>query len=111
MVTQPRKGRPRRTAIAAVRETTNTCWICGYPIDLTLDYQTHRMASTVDERTPVSHGGSTTDPTNLAHAHRACNSARGNQPMTPALRHRIRAKAATILGITTTPPTPQSRCW
>lgn len=78
---------------------------------MTLDAKTHRMASTVDEVNPVSNDGSTTDLANLRHAHRACNSMRGDQDVTIELRSTIRTKAAAILGIATTAPGTPSRTW
>lgn len=108
--TSSRKGRPRRRAIEAVRAACSTCWLCGFPIDMTLDKQTHRWASTVDEIIPVADNGSTTDLTNLRHSHRACNSKRGDQPVTPELRTEIRTIAAQALGHATAPGTT-SREW
>lgn len=88
---QRRAGRPRRTATARVRATQPNCWLCGYPIDLTLDRQRHPLGSCVDEILPVHYGGSITDPANLGHAHRVCNTSRGIKPITPEVRARCRA--------------------
>lgn len=73
------KGRPRRRAIAQVRAEEPTCWLCGFPIDLRLPHNS-KWSSTIDEVVPRSKGGSTTDRANLRHAHRSCNSSRGNRP-------------------------------
>jgi 5-methylcytosine-specific restriction endonuclease McrA len=105
------KGRPRRTAIAHVRSLGQPCWLCGFPIDQSLDFERHRMASTVDERTPRSRGGSATDHANLAHAHRLCNSIRGDRDVTGEVRHECRTAAAKELGITVTSPGTTSREW
>jgi len=77
------QGRPRRRLLAQVRREEPNCWICGHPIDLTLNRQTHPMGSTVDEIIPRSRS---IDPrraaltrTNLRHSHRACNTERGNR--------------------------------
>lgn len=87
----PRAGRPRRRAIAAVRASGAPCHICGLPIDLTLDPIRHPLASTVDELVPLRFGGDPLDPANIAHSHRTCNSARGARPITPELQARCRA--------------------
>lgn len=86
----------RQAVQAEVRRTEPNCWICGHPIDLTLDRQRHPLASAVDEITPRSHGGDPTDRTNCHHAHRWCNGARGNRPVTPALQARCQAKYADL---------------
>ena len=105
------KGRPRRTAVAHVRAQGQPCWLCGYPIDQTLDYQTHRMASTVDEYITRSNGGSTTDHANLRHAHRLCNSIRQDRDPTPQVKQECKQAAARELGITVTAPGTPSRTW
>lgn len=88
-----RVGRPRRRVIAEVRATEPNCHLCGYPIDLALDYQRHALASTVDELVPVADGGSTTDRANCRHAHRCCNSSRNKHPITDEVRRRCRTLA------------------
>jgi 5-methylcytosine-specific restriction endonuclease McrA len=85
MVTQPRKGRPRRRALDEVRRRGERCHLCRLPIVQGVNSQTHPLRLTVDELIPVSHGGSTTDPANLAPACACCNSSRGNRPLTPAV--------------------------
>lgn len=90
--TDPRlKGRPRRRLLAQVRREEPDCHLCGGWINQTLDAQHHSMGSTIDELIPRSRGGDPHDRTNLRHAHRLCNSTRGNQPITPAVLARIHA--------------------
>jgi len=80
-------GRKRRELCEQVRRSEPNCWLCGYPIDLTLDRQTHPMGSTVDEIIPrsraVSAHAAAHTPGNLHHAHRSCNSERGNDLVRP----------------------------
>ena len=92
------RTRARRATIAHVRKTQPDCHLCGYPIDLTLDAQRHPLASSVDEVHLRSRGGSATDLTNVAHAHRICNGSRGIKPITPDVRARCRALVESILG-------------
>lgn len=73
----------RRRLVQQVRAEEPNCWLCGLPIDLTLDPRTHPMGSTVDE---INHRSRSIDPqraattrSNLRHAHRTCNSERGNR--------------------------------
>jgi 5-methylcytosine-specific restriction endonuclease McrA len=73
------KGRPRRRLLAQVRAEEPDCWLCGKWIDQSLPHN-HPRASTVDEIIPRSHGGSATDRANCRHAHRDCNTRRGNRP-------------------------------
>lgn len=103
------KGRPRRRAIARVRAEEPSCWLCGYSIDLTRNPQVDDLGSSVDEVVPRSKGGSTTDRDNLRHAHRICNSTRGNRPVTPELRAELRAMVTELLGITVV--AAPSRSW
>jgi 5-methylcytosine-specific restriction endonuclease McrA len=74
-------GRPRRRLVAQVRMEEPNCWLCGYPIDLTLP-PSHFMSSTVDEVIPrsrsVDRRRAALDRANCRHAHRLCNSQRGN---------------------------------
>lgn len=51
------------------------CHLCARPVDPTLYFQ-HRDAATLDHLIPVSAGG-TDEASNLALAHRGCNSRRG----------------------------------
>lgn len=80
-IRRARSGRPRRRLIEQVRREEPNCWLCGKPIDLRLHWN-HPMASTVDEIVPLS---LVADPKRAAltragvrHAHRSCNSSRGN---------------------------------
>ena len=86
-------GRPRLRLIAQVRREQPNCRWCGYAIDLTLDAKTHPMGSTVDEWVPRSKSA---DPyraahtlSNLAHMHRRCNSAKGNDLVTETRTSRV----------------------
>jgi 5-methylcytosine-specific restriction endonuclease McrA len=74
-----RGGRPFRRLLALVRATSQTCWRCGHLIDMTLDHQRDPMGSTLDHVIPLSLGGDPLDPANARHAHRRCNSKRGNR--------------------------------
>lgn len=77
-----RCGRPWRRAAAQVRaqvrDHNTPCCICGHPIDLTLHYL-HRLAFTVEHRQALNAGGALRDPSNLAPAHRSCNSRKGDR--------------------------------
>lgn len=92
------RTRARRATIAHVRATQPNCHLCGYGIDLSRDSQRDPLASCVDELTPRACGGSATDLTNVAHAHRICNGSRGIKPITPDVRARCRALVESILG-------------
>lgn len=74
-----RGGRPFRRLLAQVRASSDTCWRCGHLIDMTLDHQRDPMGSTLDHVIPLSLGGDPLDPANARHAHRRCNSRRGNR--------------------------------
>ena len=52
------------------------CWICGEPIDVTLD-ASDRMSFTADHFEALANGGHLVR-NELRPAHRACNSRRGN---------------------------------
>lgn len=81
----------RRRAIAEVRRLHPYCAGCDLLIDMTLDHQRHPLGSTVDENLPRSKGGSATDPANLLHMHRSCNSIKGDSLLTADVRARCRA--------------------
>jgi 5-methylcytosine-specific restriction endonuclease McrA len=91
MPLDPRSGRPRLRACAAVRARHQPCHLCGQPIDQTLP-RNHRypLSSSVDELTPIAYGGDPLDPANLAESHRVCNLSRGTKPITPEVRARCR---------------------
>ncbi len=80
------KGRARLALLARVRREEPNCWLCGYPIDLSLNMQTHPMGSTVDEIIPrsksVDRMRAARTRSNVHHCHRSCNSARGNDLVT-----------------------------
>ena len=79
-----RDGRPWRRLTQRVRRNHDLCHLCLKPIDKTLPY-TDPQSFTVDHLQPIS-----TAPhlalvyTNLAAAHRSCNSKRGNRSVTQA---------------------------
>lgn len=50
------------------------CWICGHPIDYTLDYR-HPMSYTYDHVVPLARGGTMRGEGRPCH--RSCNSRRG----------------------------------
>ena len=56
---------------------SQTCGICGQPIDMALR-SPHPMSATVDHIIPRQHGGPVFDQANLRPAHRTCNVSRGN---------------------------------
>lgn len=53
------------------------CWWCHCPIDMGLDRR-HAMSHTFDHIIPRIHGG-TDEVSNMANAHRSCNTKRSNQ--------------------------------
>lgn len=79
-------GRARRDLCEQIRRMYPNCWLCGEPIDLTLNRQTDPRGSTVDEIIPRSkavdaHRAAHT-LSNTRHAHRKCNTDRGNDLVT-----------------------------
>jgi len=79
-------GRVRRELCERVRREEPNCWLCGLPIDLSLNRQTHPMGSTVDEIIPRSRAAdarrAATTRSNVHHCHRSCNTERGNDLVT-----------------------------
>lgn len=78
-------GRPRRAIAARVRREEPNCWICGRWIDQSLPRypRPHPMSSSIDEVIPRSLHPmgpryAALDRSNCRHAHRRCNSSRGN---------------------------------
>jgi hypothetical protein len=63
--------------VARVRAAYDVCWLCGEPVDKTLPAGLPGSAE-VDEKIPVSRGGSPTDFANCFLAHRWCNRIRSN---------------------------------
>ncbi len=106
-----RKGKARLDLLAYIRSVYPTCHLCGYPIDANRCARTDPLGSTVDELTPLSKGGSATDPANCRHAHRACNSIRGNRDITPAIHQACVDRIKQLLGITTRANTIRIRNW
>lgn len=78
-------GGPRRRLKAQVRREEPNCWLCGYPVDLTLP-PNHPMSSTIDEVIPrsrsVDRRRAALDRGNTRHAHRRCNSEKGDSLVT-----------------------------
>ena len=75
-------GRPRRRALAECEDRyPYRCHLCGQPIDPTLDRVRHPLAWTADELIPRRHGGSAYDVELMRPAHRCCNSARQDRPL------------------------------
>ena len=66
-----------KKARAKVLAHAHLCYLCGLPIDRTVDPRS-RWAPSVDHVIPRSLGGSLTAPANLRAAHYGCNSKRGN---------------------------------
>lgn len=69
------------------------CALCGKPIDYSLGFiqdpvtgrrRMHQMAYVLDERLPVSLGGSPIDPDNVQPAHWICNARKGNRVTPPS---------------------------
>jgi 5-methylcytosine-specific restriction endonuclease McrA len=73
-----RTGRPWRRIRAQILTDSQTCWLCGHPIDLTLP-ATDPMSATVDHVLPLAAGGDPLDPHNLRPAHRVCNGRKGKK--------------------------------
>lgn len=92
-------GRPRRALCARVRAEEPNCWVCGKPIDLSLPRsgpKPHPMSSTIDEVIPRSLHPfgpryAAMDRSNCRHAHRFCNTSRGNgrRRSKPKVRSRV----------------------
>ena len=66
-----------KKARAKVLATATLCYLCGQPIDRTVDPRS-RWASSVDHVIPRSLGGSLLAPSNLRACHLGCNASRGN---------------------------------
>lgn len=94
------RSHARTKLIAHIRATQPACHLCGLAIPLNVDHQRHPLGSALDELVPRAHGGSPTDPANVAHAHRLCNGIRGTKPITPALRQRCRQAIEQAIGAT-----------
>lgn len=78
------------------------CYFCGDPIDMDLNHR-DRWSFTTQHITPISRGGSETDPENMAPAHRRCNSQEGNRL--------AGTKPGTDGDMTMGPKLRQSRVW
>lgn len=81
-----RSGRPyRRFRLLVLKTYGNVCYLCGRAIDLDLPAR-HPESWTVEHLDPVSLGGAVLDLDRARPAHYRCNSARGNRPITTAMR-------------------------
>lgn len=93
-----RNGAVRRRAVARLRAEGRPCWICqafGRPADIDYSLPAGDPRSfECDELVPVSRGGSPTDPSNLAAAHRACNEWRSNRSVEWVMEQAARARGA-----------------
>lgn len=78
---RPCAGRTWRRLQAQVYASTDTCWICGKPVQFGA-HPRSPAAPSVDHVIPRSLGGDPLDLANLRLAHLGCNSARGNR-LTP----------------------------
>lgn len=75
--TAGRAGRPwERVKTQCFREET-ACWLCKRPVDQTLDPR-DPWSRTADHLIQLDHKGPPNKRTNLAMAHRRCNTARSN---------------------------------
>lgn len=73
-----RNGAARRKVRDTVMARDDVCWLCLEPVDKGLPKGLPGSPE-LDERIPVSKGGSPTDPGNVNLVHRACNQAKGNR--------------------------------
>lgn len=71
-------GKLALTVADIAQRDGNRCHLCRKPIDLDISGR-HAEGPTIDHLIPVSHGGRSDDPANLALAHRLCNMSRGNR--------------------------------
>lgn len=93
MASNPRttNGNARRKLKRRMVAEGLPCHLCGYPID----YEAHHLdpqSFVIDELVTVRDGGSTTQRSNCAPAHRCCNSWRGCKDVTPQLQRAIRSR-------------------
>lgn len=73
-----RTGRQWRQLVDELRSLRLPCWICGHPIDYSLPFN-HKRSFTVDHRVPLHVAPWLAEvPSNLAAAHRDCNSRKSN---------------------------------
>lgn len=80
-----RRGRRWETLKANLRAQRRPCWLCGQPIDYTLQWPDLGSFS-VDHRTPREDAPHLAeDPANLAAAHLGCNTTRGKRDPSPSL--------------------------
>jgi len=107
-------GRPRTRLVAQVRAEEPNCWLCGNPINLTLNRRSDPWGSVIDEyadeqRTCRANGADPHDRSHTHHAHRWCNGSRGTKPPTMEVRNRCRTAYAEAHG--TPIPATHTRDW
>ena len=80
MSNNPRRANSsrRNKVIAWLRSQVRPCWICGLPINYSLEHG-HPESFECDELIPISKGGSPYVRDNVDAAHRCCNNWRGNK--------------------------------
>jgi hypothetical protein len=69
-----------------------TCWLCGEYVDAAIPYPS-AWSPSIDLALPLTRGGLASDVYNWRLSHLFCNRARGNEPVTAALRARIQLSA------------------
>ena len=80
-----RSGRRWNRLKAEQRGKQLPCWLCGQPIDYTLDKSSEDSFS-VDHEHPLStHPHLAEEPSNLRSAHLKCNKRRGNRKPNPTI--------------------------
>lgn len=67
-----RTGRPFRRLRDRLKASGAPCWVCGYPIDVSLPWWSP-WSHTVDHVVPLAAHGAELDPANVRSAHRKCN--------------------------------------
>jgi 5-methylcytosine-specific restriction endonuclease McrA len=71
------KGSDKRRRMQAIlARDGGDCWLCGAPVDMSLQSTNDRWAPSLDHVVPNAHGGPNSID-NLRLAHRLCNGKRG----------------------------------
>lgn len=92
-----RQTRRETLRVALFDAQRRNCWICGREMALRGD-PNHPHFATFDELTPQSAGGKRHRSNQLL-AHRGCNGARGNAPLTSAQLARVQQIRCEIAGV------------
>lgn len=88
--TDPRHTNTYRKNRALLKAQGLPCWLCGQPIDYTLD-RTDPNHFQADHVYPIeTHPELALDPANLKAAHASCNKQRGSKAATPSLGNQSR---------------------